>query len=1554
MHRSGTSALTRVLGALGAQLPSHSFRADDSNQTGYWEPAPLVELHNKMLAATGSGWNDWRAFDGAALPREEVAAYKAEIKRVIAEEYGQASLFLIKDPRVSRFAWIYEEVLAEEGIAVRFLLQNRHPKAVVASLSKRDGMTSGFASLIWLRHVLDAEAATRGKTRAVLWYDGLLDDWRSTVSRAAGSLGIEWPNRIEDTAPEIERFLTRGLQHQSSGSADLDERVGDIPWIHECYTALRRLSADKTEPPEALECLSRIKSEFDGAAAIFGKATFFELAAREGRVEHDTRAKVLNLVRATHEAEIGALETEIGALRAVIATEQGAAAERASDDRATINRLRDEVLQGHTDLSAARGLAEAASADADQRVSALMQLVRDRDNEAAVHAERMAMLKSSWSWRLTAPFRAAMRPIRRFRTSRLGIKVRGAWRHPTNSGKRKLYRANHAIPMSARSERHRGRSRFGPNLRAILRHPLSRQMRREHRLLSPGPMPSVRPNTPSIATTMPAGSVDARLFRRHVLNAMGASWDADFVPLSDEHTQASKSSVKIIAYYLPQFHPIPENDEAWGKGFTEWRNVARTVPIFEEHYQPRLPGELGYYDLRVPDVMRRQVELARQHGIAAFCFHFYWFDGRRLLEGPVDAFLRNKDLDLQFSLCWANENWSRLWDGGDREVIVAQKHSPEDGVAFIRYLDKYFRDRRYLKVDGRPVLTVYRPAIIPNLKDTIKAWRRVAQEMGYPGLYLIATNSFGFEKYASYGFDALSEFPPHSVQARQLEGRLDLGSTRKGGPIYEYASVVDYELGKPVPCGIVHPGTMPSWDNSARRPYDGHIFHGATPTLFKRWLGHCIKRAKVHPDDEQFVFINAWNEWAEGAYLEPDQRYGYAYLAACAEALRDHIRPDPSGSPRRVSAIVPNYNHARFLRARLDSILGQTVPVDEIVILDDASTDESLAVIADITRGIKIPVKTVVNDTNSGNVFSQWAKGIGLAEGDIIWICESDDSCAANFLEILKPYFADASVMLSFGKVEYIDEKGNRSRDLEGYMEGASPGSWQSPRVDSAHAWFQGPFGIRNVIPNVGACLFRRQQIQAELLAEATSYRVCGDWYLYSRLAHGGRIAYDPSARAYFRRHGANTSIASFGSVEFYEEHVRIGRELRRHYNPDADTIGKMLAHVYSHYEQTFGETAAREFASRHPIEEILAEERAVRHVLIALYALDVGGGELLPIHLANALVKRGYDVSLLVDSPDRTNPCVRALVAPEIAIFTKALVEDFGVTRFLKEFGVTVLHTHNIIFDNWLHEKAPDVRIPYVVSHHGSYEAAPPSQEQTTWLLGHVDHWVYVADKNLGFAQGFPRKEAAFTKLANAMPLVEGSFRYSRLDLGIEPEAFVFGLASRAIVAKGWDVAIRAMRSLQATLARPIHLILCGEGEDLDVLKSTFGDAPHVHFLGYQTNIQAFYRMCDCCVLPTRYIGESYPLTLIEAIQAGTPAIATDVGEIAAILEVNKDPMGLLVPFIEEDTAFQEEVARAMRRVLDRDIYDQLCRSVTKHRNKFSIDQLVDDYISVYDKVIR
>ncbi|MCB1826135.1 MAG: glycoside hydrolase family 99-like domain-containing protein [Candidatus Competibacteraceae bacterium] len=360
----------------------------------------------------------------------------------------------------------------------------------------------------------------------------------------------------------------------------------------------------------------------------------------------------------------------------------------------------------------------------------------------------------------------------------------------------------------------------------------------------------------------------------------------NLVPSKDLPTPTTDLT-RLIAFYLPQYHPIPENDRWWGKGFTEWTNVTKAVPNFTGHNQPRLPTDLGFYDLRVPEVRDEQATLARQYGIHGFCYYHYWFAGKRLLNRPLDEVVQSGHPDFPFCICWANENWSRRWDGLHSEILIAQQHSDADDLNFIQSLEPALRDRRYIRINDRPLLLVYRIGLLPDPGRTAGIWRRYCQEAGLGDPYLAAVQSFGAtEDPRDFNFDAAVEFPPHALAVLTEKPRRMLNPNFKG-MFYDYTATAEVFMNRPAVPYPMFRTAMPSWDNTPRRQDTGEIFLNATPEVYERWLRQLVALSRQHhPEPERLVFINAWNEWAEGNYLEPDRTFGHRYLEATRNALR--------------------------------------------------------------------------------------------------------------------------------------------------------------------------------------------------------------------------------------------------------------------------------------------------------------------------------------------------------------------------------------------------------------------------------------------------------------------------------------------------------------------------------------------------------------------------------------------------------------------------------------------------------------------------------------------
>ncbi|HMK89899.1 MAG TPA: glycoside hydrolase family 99-like domain-containing protein [Methylocystis sp.] len=380
----------------------------------------------------------------------------------------------------------------------------------------------------------------------------------------------------------------------------------------------------------------------------------------------------------------------------------------------------------------------------------------------------------------------------------------------------------------------------------------------------------------------------------------------DFPPAFESEYQAGEdfahltTDIKAIAFFLPQFHSCAQNDRWWGEGFTEWKNTSKSAPRFPGHYQPREPHpDIGYYDLGLAETLKKQAELARVHGIYGFCFYYYWFSGEKVLEKPLDILLDNPDIDINFCLCWANENWTRRWDGMDHDILIGQQYLNDDPEAFVDDIAVYLRDERYIRIGGRPVILVYKAHLIPDVERVFRIWRRAWRRTSGQELLIwcAQTNTHDHECRAlEEWIDAVVEFPPHnlphSANPRQLMlDQADL-HLKAGGVFYDYQGLVDDILADkhraPRPRRPFYRAAMLAWDNAARRQDGWSVWWGFSLKSYYKWLRHNVADARAHhAPDRRFIFLNAWNEWGEGAYLEPDKKTGYANLNTTSKAIFD-------------------------------------------------------------------------------------------------------------------------------------------------------------------------------------------------------------------------------------------------------------------------------------------------------------------------------------------------------------------------------------------------------------------------------------------------------------------------------------------------------------------------------------------------------------------------------------------------------------------------------------------------------------------------------------------
>lgn len=667
---------------------------------------------------------------------------------------------------------------------------------------------------------------------------------------------------------------------------------------------------------------------------------------------------------------------------------------------------------------------------------------------------------------------------------------------------------------------------------------------------------------------------------------------------------------------------------------------------------------------------------------------------------------------------------------------------------------------------------------------------------------------------------------------------------------------------------------------------------------------------------------------------------------------RSHIDLRRQSYRPLVSVILPNYNHAPYLRQRIRSIAAQGYYNLEVIILDDCSPDDSRQVICDTVAELGLEARLAFNQVNSGNVFAQWRKGLSMATGDLVWICESDDFCEPDFLEHLVPAFADDSVNIAFGRIQFAEADGSDRPGLDAYREGAEPGIWDVPITRPAAEWFAGGFGVNNVIANVGGCVFRRMDLPEAVWDEAATYRICGDWFLYLHIAGPGQIAYNPHAVAYFRQHGQNTSASNFHQRYYYDENIRILRLLCARWGIPRQTRLRFLEKVKAQYRHFDLPATMGDFDTLFDVPALLDLPKTETHLQFCFLGFHPGGGELFPINLANAFARAGYLVSMLAVDLSTVNADMRARLDARIPVYHASHATARGRDGYLSATGTDLLNSHVASADAFLAtlDNEPIER-PWVATLHGSYVAFDEAPRAVIdWITGNVDRFIYTANRNLEFFERHGIAHDDFVKLPNAMPRDERPAPFERADLGIAEDDTVFVLVARGIRRKGWRAAIHAFRDLRARRA-DAHLLLVGEGEATDDARESAADLPGVHFLGYQSEINGIYRLSDCMVLPTRFEGESYPLCLIQALQEGLPSIVTDLGEIRAMMTDDSGATaGLLLDNTRESDTFFADLASAMEAMCDPATRAGFAATARTRAQLFDIDRLVTQYEGIFD----
>jgi glycosyltransferase involved in cell wall biosynthesis len=661
-----------------------------------------------------------------------------------------------------------------------------------------------------------------------------------------------------------------------------------------------------------------------------------------------------------------------------------------------------------------------------------------------------------------------------------------------------------------------------------------------------------------------------------------------------------------------------------------------------------------------------------------------------------------------------------------------------------------------------------------------------------------------------------------------------------------------------------------------------------------------------------------------------------------------------------VTVVVPNYNHAPYLRKRLDSIYSQTYRNLKVLLLDDCSTDGSRSILREYAARHPENTTFLAGTRNGGSVFLQWKKGIEAADTELVWIAESDDFCDPNFLEALVPFFRDESVQLAYCNTIFCTEDGTPSRfNFDSYVGEIDPAKWRNGYVETAHREVARGLGIRNTIPNVSSAVFRRP-VHLPLLNDPKwlEMRVCGDWLFYLHLLRGGKIAFSRETRSYHRYHSSNTSVRTRRLPIYYEEHETVCRHVVNLYAVEGDVIERNRRFVEAEWDHVFrGEKPGWEVTKAYDPAQIRAEApRRLPNVLVVCHDFMTGGGEVFPIRLAVALKERGFGVTFFDFNGYEANDDFRGMLPQDIPVLQKN-AGLWDVNKIVEDFGIEIVHTHHGAADLYFadHLRRGPGRLPrHVVTTHGMYETMPPStfERYATRLIRAVDHWILVAEKNAEpFRARGLLKESTFSKIGNGMERPK-PIPVEREELGIPADAFVVCTISRAIEEKGWREAVEAVDRSRRATGRDIRLVLVGEGPLNEAMRSR--PIPYVHAVGFKKNPVDFYAMADLGLLPTKFRSESCPLTLIECLIAGRPMVASDIGEIRGMLTTGNGSLAGAVFSLTDWQLPIDSIAEAISFfATDSEAYRQAACRAREAAQKFDMGEVVDRYREVYLRVL-
>ncbi|MDR3371557.1 glycoside hydrolase family 99-like domain-containing protein [Rhodoferax sp.] len=975
----------------------------------------------------------------------------------------------------------------------------------------------------------------------------------------------------------------------------------------------------------------------------------------------------------------------------------------------------------------------------------------------------------------------------------------------------------------------------------------------------------------------------------------------------------------------------------------DWAALRSGRSMFKGHSQQPLPHEdFGFYDPSDWQVLKRQAELAKRHGLYGFCFDLdIGAAAGGGLAQPVDIFLGHGDID--FCFCVQAELTS--------EYVLAP---------LVAAIVRAVSDRRYIRIADRPLVLFTMPGEMQHAASVLHQLRRLLADHGVSRPFLIG-------RWASTGLDssgvpladlcdAVLDLPNAPVPGETGDF---LPQDKNGIDVVPYGviasqGVVQVRKAQGSAHPIFHCVTL-GRDNTTRKPGRPLVYTSFNVKDYRLWLDAAISGAKVaHSEDRRFVFVNGWNDWNEGLFLEPDRQGGFCRVNETTRAL---LGIAPGAITPKVSVIVPNYNHERFLRRRLNSIYGQTYKNIEVILMDDCSSDQSRSILDQYaTTHPEISTK-LYNDKNSGSAFRQWAKGIKAATGDLVWIAESDDFCDERFLEVLVRCFDDEAVLLAYSKCVFVDGDEVPLRDeFKIYISDLDCAEkWNGSYVETAHNEVKSALGIKNTIPNASGVLFKRP-INIPLLDDESwlSMKVAGDWVFYLHIIRGGKVAYNTGTANFFRRYEGSTAEVTYKKRVFYKEVGMASRTVAALYNVPLKTLEQCQKGYKSFYEKMVGHSD-EEFALWYDYQAILdARERRLPNVMVSTMAFFPGGAEILPIRLVNEFKRQGLSVLLLNAGLMCHEDGIRRMLRNDVPVIESSSAED--VKAIIHDYGVEVLNTHQ-----WHIQKYP-LQVPdvfdelqaHIASLHGMIEhgdAFGVTDEQLRKADKNVTTWVYTAEKNLvPFSDVglYAKSSSRFVKMPNGMqpPRI---IPILRADMGIPEDAFTLCCVSRAIPDKGWAETIQVVERARAVSGRDIRLVLVGNGPVYDEY-CRVGVPDFVYLAGFSENSVGHYAAADMGIMLTKFKSESFPLTIVDCLFAGKPYIASDVGDIRNMITTLDDVAGEVIELEDWEVPIEGAAQVVAAFTTDRQKYMNALALVQDVANRYRIDVIASEYVRLFE----